>query len=154
MTKQFIKVRIQQTDTPPYSLLLLADPSKEGIEKYINQSLVFSAFSNDTLCGVIVLYPHTKQNVEIKNIAVSDSFQGKGIGSQLIDFAIEEAKKLGYNSIEIGTGNSSFGQLYLYQKKGFRITKIMRDFFVENYPEPIVENGIPCKDMIVLSREQ
>jgi ribosomal protein S18 acetylase RimI-like enzyme len=152
MSEKLIKVTIRQTDTPPYSLLQLADPSEEAIKKYINQSLVFSAIYNDSVCGVIVLYPHNKQIIEIKNIAVLDSLQRKGIGSQLIDFTIEEAKKLGYKSIEIGTGNSSFGQLYLYQKKGFRITKVIRDFFVDNYSESIIENGLECKDMIVLSR--
>ncbi|KHF37127.1 putative N-acetyltransferase YvbK [Paenibacillus sp. P1XP2] len=50
----------------------------------------------------------------------------------------------------VRTGNSSLNQLGLYQKCGFRMVRIERDYFVNNYPEPIFENGIPCRDQIVL----
>jgi hypothetical protein len=49
----------------------------------------------------------------------------------------------------VGTGNSSLSQLALYQKCGFRIREIESGFF-ESYPEPIVENGIRCIDMVRL----
>lgn len=37
-----------------------------------------------------------------------------------------------------------------YQKCGFRMLNVERDFFAD-YQPPIVENGIPCKDMILFS---
>lgn len=43
------------------------------------------------------------------------------------------------------------GLTALYQKCGFRIVGIDRDFFTDHYPEPIYENGIWCRDMIRLS---
>lgn len=75
------------------------------------------------------------------------------IGIILLNYAIEKAKSSGYKKILIGTGNSSINQLYLYQKVGFRITSIKADFFTENYNKPIVENGIECRDMIILTKE-
>ncbi|WCN36270.1 hypothetical protein [Aneurinibacillus uraniidurans] len=36
-------------------------------------------------------------------------------------------------TVEIGTGNSSIGQLALYQKCGFRIIGVDRDFFIKHY---------------------
>ena len=36
-----------------------------------------------------------------------------------------------------------------YQKLGFNMTEIRRDYFTQNYPEPIWENGIQCKHMIM-----
>ena len=59
------------------------------------------------------------------------------------------AKKLGTMNLEVGTGNSSFSQLALYQKCGFRISHIQSDFFT-SYAEPIIENGIHCVDMVYL----
>ena len=59
--------------------------------------------------------------VEIKNIAVREDRQGQGLGKKLLQEAIRVAKNKGYERIEIGTGNSSIGQLALYQKCGFRI---------------------------------
>ncbi|MNP84355.1 putative N-acetyltransferase YvbK [compost metagenome] len=65
--------------------------------------------------------------------------------------AIQNARLLGAKTIEVGTGNSSVGQLALYQKCGFRITGIDRDFFIRHYSEEIVENGIKVVDMIRLT---
>lgn len=67
--------------------------------------------------------------------------------------AVATAKKQGYKTIEVGTGNSGASQLMLYQKCGFRITHVDRDFFVRHYEEPIEENGLPCVDMIRLSQD-
>ncbi len=66
--------------------------------------------------------------------------------------AIEVAKSKGYRTIEVGTANSSIGQLAFYQKCGFRITGVDKDFFVRHYPEEIFENGIQCRDMVRLSQ--
>ncbi|MBT3261831.1 GNAT family N-acetyltransferase [bacterium] len=151
------KIEILEVKNPqeiPYALLLLADPSKEVIDKYLKKCLVFTACSKNKIpCGVVALYPHNKKTIEIKNIAVATDHQNQGISSKLIDFSIQQAKKLGYEYIKIGTGNSSLGQLYLYQKHGFRIKRILTDFFVLNYDEPIIENGLVCKDMLILVRK-
>ena len=34
---------------------------------------------------------------------------------------------------------------------GFRICAVESDYFSLNYPESIVENGIPCRDRLRLS---
>jgi hypothetical protein len=64
---------------------------------------------------------------------------------------MEAARRLGCRILEIGTGNSSFHQLKLYQRCGFRITGVERDFFVRHYEEEIIEDGIRCVDMIRLA---
>jgi len=88
--------------------------------------------------------------VELVNVAVAEDKQGQGYGKQLIQHAVQQARSMGYKSIEIGTGNSSIGQLALYQKCGFRIVGVDFDFFTRHYKEPIFENGIQCRDMIRL----
>lgn len=95
----------------------------------------------------------TTETVEIKNVAVKPEFQGKGIGSYLIENAVKVASFNRQKSICIGTANSSVGQLYLYQKLGFEITDIKRHFFLDNYAEAIYENGIQAKHMLVLTRQ-
>ncbi|QGQ45538.1 GNAT family N-acetyltransferase [Metabacillus sediminilitoris] len=67
--------------------------------------------------------------------------------------AIQIARNKGYKTIEIGTGNSSIGQLAFYQKCGFRIIGVDLDFFIRHYPEEIFENGKHCRDMIRLSQD-
>ncbi|RNF39177.1 GNAT family N-acetyltransferase [Planococcus salinus] len=134
----------------PMKLLLEADTSEKLVNDYCGRGSVYRATIDGELIGVYVLLPLSVETVEIKNIAVAESARGQGYGKKLIFHALAEAERLGFGKVEIGTGNSSFGQLALYQKCGFRIDSVDRDFFTRNYPEPIMENGIPCKDMIRL----
>ncbi|RTR35708.1 GNAT family N-acetyltransferase [Robertmurraya yapensis] len=143
--------QLSHQDSIPMDLLLLADPSEEMIQKYITRGETYIAEHGGIVVGVYVFVSLGEGTVEIMNIAVREEFQGKGLGKQLILDAMNRIKQAGYKRIEIGTGNSSIGQLALYQKCGFRISGIKRDFFLRNYPELIMENGIQCVDMIRLS---
>ncbi|HLQ71516.1 MAG TPA: GNAT family N-acetyltransferase [Bacillota bacterium] len=135
----------------PMELLLLADPSKEMIENYVNRGDCFVAENEGRIVGVYVLLPTGPKTIEIVNVAVSEDKQGRGMGKQLVLDVIKRAKTKGYQTIEIGTGNSSIGQLALYQKCGFRVVSVDIDFFTRHYTEKIYENGIQCRDMIRLS---
>lgn len=143
--------RLSHDQSLPMDLLLLADPSKEKVLAYVQSGSCYAAVHEQEVIGVYVLSSLSQHSVEIMNIAVKESWQGRGIGKQLIRHAIAEAKVAGFQSIEIGTGNSSIQQLALYQKCGFRLTSIDRDFFLKHYDEPIYENGIQCMDMVRLS---
>lgn len=134
-------------------LLLEADPSERLVKQYLEQGECYIAEQEEETVGVFVLLPTKSDTVELINIAVAEQHQGKGIGKVLVMDAIKKAKQQGYGVIEVGTGNSSIGQLALYQKCGFRITGIDKDFFTINYDEEIVENGIACVDMIRLSQQ-
>ncbi|MUV38230.1 Aminoglycoside 6'-N-acetyltransferase [Lentibacillus sp. JNUCC-1] len=144
---------LYMNEEAPLDLLLLADPSRKLIDEYLNRGKCFVAENNHKLIGVYVLLPTRPATVELVNIAVAESEQGKGIGKQLLLDAIQRSKTKGYQTIEVGTGNSSIGQLALYQKYGFRITGIDPDFFTRHYDGKIFENGIWCRDMIRLSRD-
>ncbi|MGG5179607.1 GNAT family N-acetyltransferase [Bacillus sp. MM09(2025)] len=147
-----IQIRQLSHDQPlPMDLLLLADPSKEKVLTYVQSGSCYAAFHEEDVIGVYVLSSLSQHSLEIMNVAVKESWQGRGIGKQLVRHAIAEAKAAGFHTIEIGTGNSSIQQLALYQKCGFRLTSIDRDFFLKHYDEPIYENGIQCIDMVRLS---
>jgi ribosomal protein S18 acetylase RimI-like enzyme len=145
--------QLQVNEQIPYELLLLADPEKKMIDGYLNLSTIFIAEQNKKTKGVIVLFPLTKKKAEIKNIAVVPKLQGQGIGKYLIENIFTIAGKKGFTEICIGTANSSIRQLCLYQKLGFEIYKIKKDFFTNNYPEKIYENYIQVKHMIMLTKK-
>ncbi|MBT2701002.1 GNAT family N-acetyltransferase [Bacillus sp. ISL-40] len=145
--------KLKIKEEPPIELLLLADPSPTLVEEYLHRGECYVAESDNHIIGVYVLLPTRPETVELVNIAVAENQQGRGIGKQLIMSAIQTAKQKGYKTIEVGTGNSSIGQLALYQKCGFRITDVDIDFFIKHYPEEIFENGIHCRDMVRLSQD-
>ncbi|WP_025028961.1 GNAT family N-acetyltransferase [Caldalkalibacillus mannanilyticus] len=145
--------KLDSIDDVPMELLLLADPSIANIQKYINNSLIFVATSEEDTVGVIIVLSHNESTMEIMNVAVNEEYQGKGIGKILIQAAIEFCRSINVRRVEIGTGNSSIMQLGFYQKCGFRIYEIWEDHFINNYDEEIYENGIQCRDMIRLKIE-
>ncbi|MFL0583975.1 GNAT family N-acetyltransferase [Solibacillus silvestris] len=145
--------RLENQEKVPLEMLLLADPSKIIVEDYVAKGECFIAENEEQTIGVYVLLPTRPQTVEIVNVAVAENYQGKGIGKLLVSHAIRVAKTQGYKTIEIGTGNSSIGQLALYQKCGFRIVSVDHNYFIKHYSEEIYENGIQCIDMIRLSQD-
>ncbi len=133
-------------------LLLEADPSRDRVAAYVKTGECYAAYAGDRLVGVYVLVPPDRPEdadaLELINIAVAEERRGTGLGRRLIEDAVERARRAGVSRLVLGTGNSSIDQIAFYQKRGFCITGVDRDFFVRNYDEPIYENGIQCRDMI------
>ncbi len=134
----------------PIDLLLLADPSEEAIEGYLATSTLWVARIEGVIAGIIVLQKLDQKLLEIMNLAVGEDYQRRGIGRNLIATALEFAKQEGLHSVKIATGNSSIHQLKLYQSCGFIVDKIIENYFLEHYPEPIYEDGIQCTDRVEL----
>ncbi|GAB5056558.1 GNAT family N-acetyltransferase [Companilactobacillus alimentarius] len=144
--------KISQITEKHYQLFLEADPSKNIIASYLDRAYKYELVCGKDLLGVILLIDTRPKTVEIVNLAVDERFQNQGYGERLVNFGLTWAKKHQYHTVEIGTGSTSFAQLYLYQKCGFRVVNIDTNFFVDNYDEPIIENKLVLKDMIRLRK--
>lgn len=134
----------------PYELLLLADETKEAIDQYIFKCDIYLLHDRTENIAVMALYKNSDTELEIKNIAVIESYRSKGIGSILIKKAKDIALDNHYEVLSVGTSDTGFQQLRFYEKNGFIKKGIRKDFFVENYPSPIYENGLQMRDMIIL----
>ncbi len=129
------------------ALLLEADPDRRKINAYLQTGAFYVTEDGD---GLVVVMPLAEAGVwEIKNIVLVEAARGQGKGKALLATTLAMLAAEGATAVEIGTGNSSLEQLALYQKAGFRIVGIVPDFFAD-YPEPIIENAIECKDMVRL----
>jgi aminoglycoside 6'-N-acetyltransferase I len=133
-----------------YPLLLLADPSKEKIDNYLTKSDCFVLEFNMKIIGVLVLQKLNETSLEIMNIAISVKYQNKGFGRKLIEHVLNQSKNEKKHRFIICTGNSSIGQLALYQKLGFSIFDIKYNYFIKNYNSPVFENDILCSHKICL----
>jgi ribosomal protein S18 acetylase RimI-like enzyme len=135
----------------PYKLLLLADETTEAIDQYIFNSDIYLLYDGTENIAVMALYRNSDTELEIKNIAVIESYRSKGIGSILISKAKEIARENHYKTLSVGTSDTGFQQIRFYEKNGFMKTGIRKDFFIENYPSPIYENGLQMRDMVLLT---
>ena len=135
----------------PIDLLLLADPSEQKIRSYLHHSQCFVASRDGMVIGACLVQPLGATSCEIMSIAVHPDHQKTGTGTLLLKWIIDFYRRSGALQLEVGTG--SFGyQLAFYQKQGFRVTGIERNFFIDNYDEPIVDDGIRLHDMLRLTR--
>ncbi|MGG1877368.1 GNAT family N-acetyltransferase [Paenibacillus cisolokensis] len=135
----------------PLDLLLLADPSERLVKAYTQRGNCFVGEVDGAVIGVYVLLPTRPDTMELVNVAVAEHLHGQGYGKQLVHHAIAQARRHGCATLEVGTGSTGVAQLTLYQKCGFRMTGIDRDFFIRHYEEAIYENGMRLRDMVRLS---
>jgi len=138
------------SDQAPMALLLEADPSADVIAGYLHDSHCVVACLDGATVGVYLLKALTAETWELMNIAVAPEQQGRGIGALLLRHAIDQARQLGAQRLELGTG--SFGhQLTFYQRADFRVVAVEPDYFLQHYPEPLFENGLQHRDRLRLA---
>ena len=134
----------------PLEVLLLADPSESNIHAYLKDATCFGAFLGNELVGACVTNLNHDDDVELFNIVSLTHMQGQGVGTQLLAFVIGELKDRRVAKLVLGTG--SFGhQLTFYQRLGYRVESVVKNFFIDHYDEPIYENGLQHYDMLRLT---
>jgi len=132
-------------------LLLLADDSEAQVHSYYQQGDLFVLRGGDGIVmGLTLAIPHPGGEVELKSVAVAPALHGRGIGQRMMTLVLAELRAAGVRRVTVGTSSSGIGQLAFYQKAGFRVYRIERDFFSteRGYPEGARENRIPLRDMI------
>jgi GNAT superfamily N-acetyltransferase len=131
-------------------LLLLADEQENMIDKYLQGGDLFALYDDD-LKSVCVVLPLNSEICELKNIATYKKYQGKGYGKALIYFIVDFYKNQ-YKTMLVGTGETPT-ILSFYESCGFEKAYRVKNFFTDNYNQPIFEGDIQLVDMIYLKRD-
>lgn len=129
-------------------ILLIGDEDWNMVKKYLYKSRLFVLYNDGTPVSACAVF-EGDEYIEIKNLATYPKFQKTGYASKLLNFVFEKYIK---NTIILGTGENR-ETLNFYKKRGFMEFRRVKNFFTENYPEPIFENGIQLVDMVYLKRQ-
>lgn len=125
-------------------LLLEADPEKEIVEKYLTYSDVYGLFEDSKIISIIVITKVNENICELKNIATVKQARSKGYGKQLIQYVTTIYKEQ-YEKMIVGTTENN---IPFYVKCGFdKYYKTVKNFFLDNYKEPIWDGNLQCIDM-------
>ena len=92
---------------------------------------VWVAIEENSVAGFIAVKLHSDDRMgEIYMIAVDPDFQGQGIGSALIEFALEWMKDAGMSVAMVETGGDSghAPARHTYEKMGFGLFPVARYF--------------------------
>jgi ribosomal protein S18 acetylase RimI-like enzyme len=137
-------------------LFRLADDSADQVRSYYQTGTLFAFDGPDgDPVGIVLAIDGPDGSVELKAVAVDVSRQGQGVGTRLLHRVLEELRRRGVGRVVVGTSSAGIGQLAYYQKAGFRLARIERDLFSPDrgYPENLVENGIPVRDMVWMDQD-
>ena len=130
-------------------LLLEADPSEAMIEKYLDDGELYALLANGQTVGVGVIASRGDGELEVKNLAIAGEQRGRGYGKRLLEHLI----KLCATRADRLYAGTSPANVAFYEGLGFERAYVEKDFFTENYPEPIMEDGQALTDMIYLVRQ-
>lgn len=134
--------------------LLLQAEESEGALRWGLSNLVdavYRAEADSVLIGAATMQ-WRGDPCEIMELAVAPERQGQGIGRQIVAWLLGEARRRGKRAVLVGTANSSISNIAFYQKCGFRMDHVRKDYFWY-YREPIYEDDIQIRDMLVFRCE-
>jgi len=125
---KFLKTMKKAMNGSPDVLLSLAldsllDISDQFLDIWYQQELMYFAYKDSDLVGVIDLTP--KQGV-LNNLGVDPQHRGKGYGRQIVLFGLHKLKELELEKASLGVAANNTVALELYKSLGFKIDEQKR----------------------------
>ena len=131
-------------------LLLEADPSKDMIHKYLNDSDVYALKKEDELISIAVILHIDRKTLELKNIVTKENYRNKGYAKTLLKSLCGNYKQK-YDRMLVGTTENN---IPFYVKQGFdKYERTIKNFFIDNYNEEIKDGDLICTDLIYYSKD-
>ena len=137
-------------------LFELAEDSPAELDSYLDAGRVLVALSGQEVIGHLQLVDTDRPGrVELKNMAVREAVQGRGVGARLVDAALGLAAAGSATEMVVATAAADVGNLRFYQRQGFRFLSVERDAFgpATGYPSGLTIDGIVLRDRVWLDRE-
>lgn len=131
-------------------LLLLADGSEQQVRSYLNEGELYAYREGEDARGIVLVIRHGTATAELRAVAVDPSSQARGVGRRMLGVVLDDLRSAGVRRVLVGTASAAVGPIAFYQKSGFRLLRVERDYFSEarGYPPDLRENGIAVRDMV------
>jgi len=110
--------------------------TEEELEKEKDEVLI-GAFEDDRILGCCMLIRQPDNAVRLRQMAVMNNVQGKGIGRALMNFAENLARDMGYKKLLMHARKTASG---FYEKQGYRI--IGEEFTEVTIPHYVMEKDL------------
>lgn len=95
------------------------------------------AFEEDTLLGCCMLVKENEKIIRLRQMAVSDKLQRKGVGKALMNFAENIARDQGYKRMIMHARKHAIG---FYEKMGYEVTST--EFTEVSIPHVVMEKSL------------
>ncbi len=109
---------------------------KEELDKEKDDILI-GAFEEDKMLGCCLLTRVDDNNIRLRQMAVQNNLQGKGIGASMVNFAENVARDAGYKKMVMHARSTA---IHFYEKLGYKITS--EEFEEITIPHHIMEKKL------------
>ena len=93
-------------------------PMTEDYAALVRDGLVTVAERGDTIVGLVVV-DTGDEGFTVENVAVDPAHQGTGVGRTLLEYAEDEARRRGVDSVALYTHETMTENLALYRRIGY-----------------------------------
>ncbi len=101
----------------PEDRLVLEHPVSQILEP---GGHIFMALTNGVPVGCCALLAMEENTFELAKMTVAEEYRGQGIGRELLQYAIAQAKSLGAARLFLGSNSTLANAIHLYESAGFR----------------------------------
>ena len=146
------RMQVKKIENKEYyiDVLLEADPSKDMIHKYLNDSDVYALKKEEEIISIAVILHIDRKTLELKNIVTKKNYRNKGYAKTLLKSLCGNYKQK-YDRMLVGTTENN---IPFYVKQGFdKYEKTIKKFFIDNYDEEIKDGDLICTDLIYYSKD-
>ena len=91
--------------------------SKEELERE-KDNILIGAFDEDQMLGCCMLTPVDNETLQVRQMAVNNNLQGKGIGASIMAFAENLSRDKGFKKLVMHARDTAIG---FYEKFGFKV---------------------------------
>ena len=110
--------------------------TEEELERE-KDDILMGAFEDDRLLGCCLLSPMDAGTIRLRQMAVPNNMQGKGIGRALMIFAENVARDLGYRKLCMHARKTALG---FYEKLGYSVSG--EEFLEVTIPHLVMEKAL------------
>lgn len=107
-----------------YDTELLNNPKKYILD---DGGHILIAISKDEVVGTVALIKREESVFELSKMAVTDKYQGMGIGKKIMDACINHAKEHGCRRLFLDSSTTLGPAIALYTKMGFQEIPVPKD---------------------------
>ena len=138
-------------------LLLLADAEAQ-VRDYLQHGDLYALRGADGEplgVSLVLSDPADPGSAELRAVAIDPTQHNRGLGRRMLASVLADLRARGFRRAVVGTSNAGIGQIAFYQKAGFRLWRVERDYFTpqKGYDPDERENGLPHRDMIWFDQE-
>ena len=146
-----LNIRIVTENKKDYlPLLLLGDERESDIDKYLERGELFALYDGE-LKSICVATDEGDGVIEIQNLATDERYQRLGYATRLLNH-IADYYSSRFSKIILATGDAP-SILSFYERRGFKLTHKIPDYFTMNFSYPIIEGGVALKDRVYMEKE-